>query len=102
MKRVIGLAANGEVREHTQAKAPTLDELQKLVGGYIQQVPHWVKHDGLKADVWCDEDGKVNDKPFNRRATTMWYAALGVGSLADFLVGDVVIVTSAPKEPADG
>jgi len=96
MKRDIVIAATGELREHSQPKAPTLDELQKLVGGYIQQVSHWTKHDGLKADVWCDDDGKVNDKPFNRRATTMWYAALGQ-TVGDHLVGDVVIVTSVPK-----
>jgi hypothetical protein len=53
--RITELAADGAIRHHTYSVKPNLQTLQKYVGGYIQAVPHWDKHDGRKADVWCDE-----------------------------------------------
>ena len=40
----------------------TLENLQKLVGGYIQAVYPWDDPVGLI----CDEDGSANGKPLNR------------------------------------
>jgi hypothetical protein len=61
----------------------TLEEMQTLVGGYIQMI--WT-HDCLIGMV--DEDGKLKGKPINHVATTHYR----YGS-HDPLVGEVLVGT---------
>lgn len=63
-----------------------LDQLQQLVGGYIEGVPS--QHHGLAA--WCNEEGRLRGLPLNDRATSWWQRhGFDVGH-DDDLRGDVV------------
>ena len=90
------------------AKPIGLPDLQAAVGGYIEEVP------GFTSIAWhgtvmtcialCNEHAKLEGRPFNQDATSLWEVALRrVGQtlikeqysqhgLADFLAGDVVVV----------
>lgn len=81
-------------------KQPTLDELQKWVGGYIEAVPYWEAHLGKPAVVYCNEEGKLDGLPLNQRATGLWWSVLGQ-PVDDVLVGDVVIVVDLPDKEED-
>jgi hypothetical protein len=105
-KRLIIIPADDaqEIRVREAEKAPRLQELQDICDGYIEAVPHWVEHEGMRCVVYCNEEGKMRDLPLNRRATLLWYAALGT-PVDDVLCGDIAIVASLPrakKEKANG
>ena len=97
------LFAPPELRELTAP--PSLETMQGLVGGPIQIVPAFTTtSDNAACIAFCNEEGKVNDLPVNRRATLLWDAAVrrvspdGSGirrgnEFADFLVGTVVVMT---------
>ena len=61
-----------------------LDEMQAIVGGYIQVVP--LKYN---MQIVCDEEGKLKGYPVNRLATDVWEDTFGKGT--DIIVGDVLI-----------
>jgi hypothetical protein len=86
------------VRCHPTKREPSLCRLQRMVGGYIEVVPHWFDYMGTPCAVYCNEEGKQNGLPPNRRATTFWYqklfehaAVADSLSFGDFLVGNVVL-----------
>jgi len=62
----------------------TLNELQNLVGGFIQVI---VLPDGRP--LIMDEEGKLKDKSYNEKATTLARTA-GIAD-ADFLVGRCIL-----------
>lgn len=76
-------------------RAPTLEDLQSRVGGYIEAVPGFSRffdYDGPTPCVaFCDEEGKIKGLPVNPFATEFWRADRPGGG--DVLVGMVVIVT---------
>jgi len=74
---------------------PTLENLQALVGGYIEVIPGFTKFNGQPCIVLGDEEGKLKHKPTNNRATIEWARCLN-GS-GDYLVGDIVVLTGAAK-----
>lgn len=110
--RVAGIAPEVKVWDGV---TPDLKFLQTAVGGYIEMIPYFntifLDESMRDCDVYCDEEGKLNGKPFNRVATLAWHEALlrirdpegnqlfprGLrnpdGSTADILVGDIVVVT---------
>lgn len=61
-----------------------LASLQKAVGGYIQIIP---TKDGRSMVI--NEEGKLNDLPFNEKATNMAHLFTG-----DYVVGNVVVCDS--------
>jgi hypothetical protein len=67
---------------------PTLEDVQGLVGGYIERVlcltiQHgWVEADSFQ--MWCDEEGLLKEKLFNPVASAI---------AGREIVGDVVILT---------
>lgn len=65
-------------------KGFTLDEMQALVGGYVQVI---YLPDG--SPCLMDEDGKSKNKPINQRATLMGRVAGTQGG--DCIVGDFVV-----------
>lgn len=81
---------------------PPLDVLQKIVGGYIEAVPHFDRYGDRECVAFCNEEGKLNHMPMNARATYLWYACLAPQPFVpDALHGDVVIVaydTDAERE----
>lgn len=62
-----------------------LDELQEIVGGYIEIVR--VNTGEL---IICNEDGLIDRLPFNETATIIAHAYNAIASY-DFIVGDVLI-----------
>ena len=90
---VLVIPPGGEPHSYEAEKSPPLSELQRLVGGYIEAVPHWRKYEGARCIAYCDEDGKLKNKPVNRWATLTWYRSCGQ-HMGDVLVGDVVIIVN--------
>lgn len=79
------IKTNGEVVE-VQPKNGTdfqLDELQAIVGGYIEVVS---LHDGRL--IVCDEEGKLKGYDRNHKATELFRLTL---LTTDFLVGDILV-----------
>jgi hypothetical protein len=81
-----------------------LDELQGLVGGYIELVPYWNSYGErggarVPCRVFCNEDGKRLPMPTNKLATLLWTQAIAAdyghrgAPMGDYLVGPVAIVT---------
>ena len=68
-------------------KEPSLEKLQKLVGGYIE-----VAYDDGKTQIICNEEGKLHGQPFNSDATMEWGKLINAEP-RDILVGDVVILS---------
>ncbi len=95
---------NEPVRIEDRDSKPTLEELQKAVGGgLIERVPYFnqVRFDkvGINSKArsrtcvaFCNEEGKLKDMDINARATTMWADSLGRPAF-DILLGNVVILT---------
>lgn len=92
------------VTEYT-AEIP-LDELQRLVGGYIELVPFWITAKvgrdiatRVPARVFCNEDGKRLPLRRNDFADALWKEAIAADfghrgtPQGDYLVGPVAIVT---------
>lgn len=72
------------------AAAPRLEELQGGVGGDIETVPYFTRYQGEPCVAFCNEAGKLDGLPVNRRATILWH---GQRPINDYLVGPIVIVT---------
>ncbi len=79
------IKTNGAVIE-TKPKNGTdfqLDELQSIVGGYIEVVS---LRDGRL--IVCDEEGKLKGKERNNKATDILHSVFHNN---DFMVGDVLV-----------
>ena len=79
------IKTNGQIIE-TKPKNGTdfqLDELQAIVGGYIEVVN---MRDGRL--IVCDEEGKLKGKERNHKATDILHS---VFNTTDFMVGDVLV-----------
>lgn len=48
-----------------------LEELQKLVGGLIEVVPHGIENMGLKKLMVVNEEGLILDLPYNEQASNL-------------------------------
>lgn len=86
----------GAPSTHEWDRPLELDEVNKLIGGYIELVPLWkTTLQGQRCVVFCDEEGKNKNLPFNAQATAQWRMAgerNGV-QITDVLVGPVLILT---------
>lgn len=69
----------------------SLEELQNLVGGYIERI---AMPNGQA--MYINEEGKLNDLPWNSRATTI----LKLHGLIphDYIVGNVVILSNEEED----
>ena len=69
----------------------TLEELQKLVDGYIERI---AMPDGQA--MYVNEEGKIKDLPYNIKATTI----LKMHGLIpnDYVVGDVVVLSNDEED----
>tara|TARA_R100000808_G_scaffold12468_2_gene31029 strand:+ start:661 stop:957 length:297 start_codon:yes stop_codon:yes gene_type:complete len=76
----------GEIEERTITECPALEELQQLVGGYIELVK--VRVAGRATEMICDEDGERKQLTVNNRALDRIEAT---ASYMPTLVGPVVI-----------
>ena len=71
-------------------KGFSLDEMQQIVGGYIQMVDI----SGRRKMV-LNEEGKIHGLSFNEKATHFWEEKYGK---TDMIVGNVLIMTRGGKE----
>ena len=78
-------------------KTPTLEELQEMVGGYIQVV----RSADTEKQIIIDEEGKLKGKPINKDATELYVGEAQDDTSAewdyDIIVGDVVILSGEAK-----
>lgn len=92
---------NGEVIATTQAKAPSLEQMQSAVGGYIETVPYFNAYCNLKRGYcYADEEGLLKRKPVNTKATELWRQnAERYGlTLTQNLVGDVIFYAKVKED----
>jgi hypothetical protein len=73
MGKIHWIPVEGEIRVEESDKVPTLDAMQKFVGGYVESVH--VHHNGKSAEMYVNEEGALpiwlDGLPLkmNRRAT---------------------------------
>lgn len=90
--------ANGTEEEITPADGHgfTLEELQALVGGFIEMVTLGISYPDRKKErkaLIIDEEGKLKNKPVNDLASVVWHSyATRAGLMPDHIVGDAVLV----------
>jgi hypothetical protein len=76
------LKTNGQKipKEPQDHKVFQLDEVQKIVGGYVEQL-----HISGRDIMLVNEDGKLKELPVNMPATRL------INRPGDFVVGDVLV-----------
>lgn len=81
------LKAEGEVRKVSPANGKDFkyEELTKFVDGFIEIV--YVSDTEI---LVINEEGKIQDKPINEKATQL---TLGILAGDDYIVGDVILCT---------
>jgi hypothetical protein len=81
-----------------RADPPTLEEMQKLVGGYVELITNygvWDEQGPHPAQIYCNEDGKRLELPANPLATE--YVRILFPHFNDLLVGTVVVLTDETR-----
>ena len=72
---------------------PTLEEMQKFVGGYIEVVTSA----DTNSQIVLDEEGKLKGKPLNKEATELYLGEeqddTSAGWDFDYIVGDVMVLS---------
>lgn len=64
---------NGVTEQNIQPKKPTLEQLQKAVGGYIETVPYLTKAWPYKRGrAFANENGVMEGLPHNNAASLVW------------------------------
>lgn len=81
---------DGTVTEQQLERTPTLAELSRAVGGYIEIVPHFNTWHGHPCVAFCNEEGKLQRLPVNLLAQVKWEESVG-SPISDMLVGNVVV-----------
>lgn len=89
----IVISADGTVEAHEGI--PTLEDLQRYVGGYIEAVS-LVRDGDDEAIMWLNEEGKLNGLPANEKATRLAREFGGVGR--DVIVGNAVMTGPADED----
>jgi hypothetical protein len=67
------------------------DLLSKSVEGWIECVSLVSRN----ADMWVNEEGKLNGLPENHQATALWVEEFG---MTDIIVGNIIITGGADNE----
>lgn len=83
------LSYNGIVKEGG-VNSPTLSQLQEACGGYVQQVQ--LPSGNI---IWCNEEGKILDLPYNEQATSLWWDIDPKMTMRDTLHGNIVFEYTA-------
>ena len=84
------LSADGDEYHAVHDSPLTLEWMQSKVGGPIQEIPGFTSYMRHPCVAYCDEEGKIKDKPVNKEATMTWRR---LTPTSDILVGDVLIVS---------
>lgn len=89
MHKLTTIHIDGSVTTQDVAKVK-LDDLQRIVGGYIELIPQFPAWEGKRCRAYCNEEGLLKGMLVNQRATQHWRS---VRPHRDTLVGPVVIET---------
>lgn len=75
-------------------REPTLEEMQKIVGGYIQMIEIMFLNE--PGQMIMHEEGKIKELPVNHKATAI---ALSYSNIAkdDWIAGDVIILMGGAR-----
>lgn len=96
MKDALVIPAQGDPYKAEIPENKELEELQRIVGGWIEYVPVH-NNDEVGLSLFCNEEGKLQGLPVNLRATHYFSFALRED---DVLVGDVILM-GPPDEKGD-
>lgn len=90
---MITICANGATEFAPLNRQVDLEKIQKVVGGWIKQIPFFDVIDGKPCIAFCNEDGQNLNLPLNTGATLLWYNAMEAANrfTTETLVGDIVI-----------
>lgn len=84
---------NGRTEEEDYVgEEPPLETLQGHVGGYIESYPGMVNYKGGLRVAYINEEGLLNDLPYNRHASMIAKIGQGPG-----IVGNMVIIVPEVK-----
>lgn len=89
MKDALVIPAQGPPYKTEIPDETELEELQRLVGGWIEYVPIYTDEGEVGLSLFCNEEGKIEGLPLNGRANHFFEGELHAG---DQLVGDVVLM----------
>jgi hypothetical protein len=89
-KKAILIRSSGQVED---IEVTTLEDLQKAVGGFIQDIPL-----GQTANMLMNEDGKGENLPTNGLATSLCQVTLAGLADDDYVVGDVLVLGRVDDE----
>lgn len=92
--RMLWIPAEG--RPEVRYVSPHLETFKAAVGGWLEAVSL-----PRGAHLYCDEEGKVRNRPVNRAATEMWWRAVPEAAGNDHLVGDVIVLGRQGAEEDD-
>lgn len=68
--------ADGTIIHRYLDRAPTLQQYQEEVGGYIQEVPHLTTFRGKRCIAYCNEEGLIRGLKFNSAASNLWFRTM--------------------------
>lgn len=88
---VIIQADGTETRETYESDEPSLEQLQKAVGGLIELVQ--VEFEGASRIGFVNDEGKLDALEINERATAMYNAG---SKIFDIICGPLAILVPAP------
>ena len=95
---------HGQVEVNYHDKQLKLEELQKYVGGTVQEMPFFTKIviDGVeyrRGIAYCDEDGFQKRLELNERAHSFWRKACPKGNPERMtVVGPILFTCLEPKD----
>jgi hypothetical protein len=90
--KTILIAVDGTETVVNHIAPPTLEFMQQAVGGYIEKISMFNEFRGEACFALCNEEGKLQDLPYNAKATEHWAAALNGQRLDDMLCGPILII----------
>jgi hypothetical protein len=102
---MIIMHTDGNITKIVQKNGFTLEQLQKGVKGYIQQLPRFTSLNVIidavpfaysRGMCYANEEGQLHGLPINRKATAEWYRQFS--SVDYYLVGDVVFVARTEED----
>lgn len=85
---LLAIHPDGRVVTEVQRGPIKLEQIQRVCGGYIQEVPFMRRFgEHARGTAYCNEEGKLRGLSYNAAATKAWRACLPQGD--DVLVGTV-------------
>jgi len=95
MYDAITINTDGMIHCVAMNKPPTIDFIQRAVGGSTEMVPHFIKYEGRPVTVvYANEEARRMTLKFNTLATQAWLLCLhgGPKRYRPQLFGDILII----------